>query len=69
MISTALNPLQRVWNSLIALADNQYVFPVAERVEGGVCGPNPTQRQSKADNKWLASTLPAGGSNPVVYLH
>jgi len=26
------------------LADNKYHFPVAERVEGGVRGPNPTQR-------------------------
>jgi hypothetical protein len=25
------------------LADNKYLVPVAERVEGGVCGPNPTQ--------------------------
>ena len=33
------------------LADNEYCFPVAERVEGSVCGPNPTQRESKADNK------------------
>ena len=26
------------------LADNKYLFPVAERVEGGVRYPNPTQR-------------------------
>jgi ferritin-like protein len=26
------------------LADNMYLFPIAERVEGGVRGPNPTQR-------------------------
>jgi hypothetical protein len=51
------------------LADNQYLFPVAERVEGGVCGPNAMQRESKAANKWLASTLLAGGSNPTVYLN
>jgi len=51
------------------LADNKYHFPVAERVEGGVRGPNPTQRQSKAANQWPASTLLAGGSNPRVYLH
>jgi len=51
------------------LADNQYLFPIAERVEGGVCGPNPTQRKSKAANKWLASTLLPGGSNPAVYIH
>jgi hypothetical protein len=24
------------------LADNKYLFPVAERVEGWVCAPNPT---------------------------
>jgi len=51
------------------LADNKYLCPIAERVEGGVRGPNPTQRQSKAANKWLASTLLPGGSNPAVYLH
>jgi len=51
------------------LADNKYLFPIAESVEGGVCGPNPTQRESKADNEWLASTLPPGGSNPAVFLH
>jgi hypothetical protein len=33
------------------LADNKYLFPVAEHVEGGVRGPNPTQRESKAANK------------------
>jgi len=26
------------------LADNKYLFPVAERVEGGVCSSNATQR-------------------------
>jgi hypothetical protein len=51
------------------LADNKYLFPVAERVEGGVRGPNPTQRVSKAANEWPASTLLPGGSNPGVYLH
>jgi len=51
------------------LADNMYLFPVAERVEGGVRGPNPTQRESKADNEWLVSTLLPGGGNPAVYLH
>jgi hypothetical protein len=38
------------------LADNKYLFPVAERVEGGVHGPNPTQRESKAANKCPASS-------------
>jgi hypothetical protein len=39
------------------LAANNYLFPVAGRVEGGVRGPNPTQRESKADNELLACTL------------
>jgi hypothetical protein len=51
------------------LADNKYRFPIAGRVEGGVCGPNPTQIESKAANEWLASTLLPGGWNPAVYLH
>jgi len=51
------------------LADNKYLFPVAERVEDGVRGPNPTQRESKAANKWPASTSLPVGSNPAVYLH
>jgi len=32
------------------LADNKYLFPVAEHVEYGVRGPKPTQRESKAAN-------------------
>jgi len=51
------------------LADNEYLFPVAERVEGGVCGTNPTQRESKTANEWPASTFLPGGSNPAVYRH
>jgi hypothetical protein len=51
------------------LADNMYVFPVAEHVEGGVRGPNPVQRGSKAANIWPASTILLTGSNPTVYLH
>jgi len=50
------------------LADNKYIFPVAESAEGGVRGPNRTHRVSKADNEWLASTLLPGRSNPAVYL-
>jgi len=46
------------------LADNKYLFPVAERVEGGVRSPNPTQRVSKVANELLTSTLLRGGSNP-----
>jgi len=50
------------------LADNKYLFPIAERVEGGVHGPNPTQRKSTATNECLASTLLSRGSNTAVYL-
>jgi len=50
-------------------ADNKYLFPVAERVEDGGRGPNPTQIVSKAANEWPASTLLPGASNPRVYLH
>jgi hypothetical protein len=50
-------------------ADNMYLFPIAERVEGGVQGPNATQRELKAANEGLASTLLPGGSNPAGYLH
>ena len=35
-------------------------------MEGGVHGPNPMQGELKADNKWLASTLYPGRSNPAV---
>jgi hypothetical protein len=42
------------------LPDNKYLFPVAERVKGGVRGPNPTQRESKAAKEWLASTVLPG---------
>jgi len=51
------------------LADNKYHFPVAERVEGGVCGPHPTPRVSKAADASPESTSLPGGCNPVVYLH
>jgi hypothetical protein len=51
------------------LADTKYLFPIAERVEGGVRDTNPTQRESKAANEWLASTLVPGRSNPAVCLH
>jgi hypothetical protein len=50
------------------LADNKYHFPEAERVEGGVRNPNPTRRESKADNEWLASTLLPGRRYPAVDL-
>jgi hypothetical protein len=51
------------------LADNKYLIPVAERVEGDVCGQNPTQRESKAANEWPASTLLSVVSNPAGYLY
>jgi hypothetical protein len=51
------------------LAGNKYLVPIVEGVEGGVPSPNPTQRESKAANKWLASTLLSGGNNPADYLH
>jgi hypothetical protein len=49
-------------------ADNKYVVPVAELGVGGVRGTNPMQRRSQAANKWQASTLLLGRSNPAVYL-
>jgi len=51
------------------LAENTYHFPVAEIVEGDVCDPNPVRRESTAANKWPASTLHPGRSNPRVHLH
>jgi len=51
------------------LADTKYLISVAERVEGGVRGPNPTQRVLKAANEWPASTVLPAGCNPGVYLH
>jgi len=39
------------------LADNKNIFAVAECVEGGLRCPNPTQKLSKAANKWPAFTL------------
>jgi len=50
-------------------ADIKYLFHVAEREEGGVHGPNPMHRASKADNECLASTLLPGRSNPMGHLH
>jgi hypothetical protein len=38
------------------LADNKYLFHIAERVEGGIHSPNQTQRLSNAANEWLAAT-------------
>ena len=38
------------------LADDKYCLPVAERAEGGVHSPDPTQRESKAATEWRQST-------------
>jgi len=51
------------------LADNKYLFPLAEHVEGGVRSPNPTQTVSKAANEWPVSTSLPRRSNPAVYLY
>jgi hypothetical protein len=51
------------------LADNKYLFPLAQGVEDGVRCSNPTQRELKAENEWLVSTSHPGGSNSAVYLH
>jgi len=45
------------------LANKKYLFLVAEHVDGGVCGPNPMPGESKAANKWPASTLLSGRSH------
>jgi len=50
------------------LADIKYLFLIAEPVEAVVRGPNPTLREWKAGNEWLASTSLPGGSNHAVYL-
>jgi hypothetical protein len=50
------------------LADNKYLFSVAERVEGGVHRPTPMQRELKAAFECPASTLHPGGSCPAVCL-
>ena len=51
-----------------SLADHKYLFPVVERVEGGVCGANATQRELKAADESPESTLLTGGTNPGVNL-
>jgi len=50
------------------LPDSEYLYPVAEQVEGGVCSANPIQREFKAANKRPVSTLLPGRSNHGVYL-
>jgi hypothetical protein len=51
------------------LADTKYHFHVGKCKESGVRSPNPMQRESKAYQEWLASTLLHGGSNLMVYKH
>jgi len=51
------------------LADNKYLFLVAEPFGRGVRGPNQMQRESKADNEWLVCTVLPGRRNSAVYLH
>jgi hypothetical protein len=48
------------------MADNKSMFPVEEPVEGGALGPHPTQRESKPDNEWQASSLHLAGGNPMA---
>ena len=51
------------------LAGIKCLFPVAERVEGGLRSSNPTQRESKAATRWPVCTLLPVSHNPVDYLH
>jgi hypothetical protein len=53
----------------LLLNDSKCLFPIAESVEGGVRGSNPTQRHLLAANEWLASTILPGGSNHAVNLY
>jgi hypothetical protein len=50
------------------LADTKYLFPEEETVDGGVRGPSPMLRESKAVNAWPASNTPLGGDIPALYL-
>jgi hypothetical protein len=50
------------------LPHSEFLYPVAEQVEGGVCSPNPIQRQLKAADICPVSTLLPGGSNQGVCL-
>ena len=51
------------------LADNKFLFPIAKHMKGSVHGANSMQRESKAANEWLASTVLPRGSNHADYLH
>jgi hypothetical protein len=55
--------------SATLLADNKYLFRVAEQVKGGERGPNQMQSESISANEWLASTLLAVRGNPAVDRH
>jgi hypothetical protein len=50
------------------LAHYKYLVPVAEHLEGGVRGPNPTQGELEAANEWLGSTFLSSGHNLADYL-
>jgi hypothetical protein len=63
------SPAERLQFIDSLLLDNWYHFHITENVDGGISGPNQTQRESKAANEWLASTLLPGRSNPAFYLH
>jgi hypothetical protein len=47
------------------MVDNKNMFPVEKPVEGGALGPHPTQRESKPDNEWQASSLLLARGNPT----
>jgi len=51
------------------MADNKYIFPVAEHVQGGELGPNPMLNKSKAANELPPSILLTGRIIPGDYLH
>jgi hypothetical protein len=51
------------------LADNMYLFPIAQHMQGGVRGQNPTRSKLKVANNWRSSTVRPGGSNRTVNLH
>jgi hypothetical protein len=49
------------------LAGNKYYFALSEHVEGGVHGPNQTQRESNDAHNWQVSPIPHGGSIPGIF--
>jgi len=60
MISTTLNPPQECFEfSDSRLADNEYLFPLADHVEGDVCGPIERRGSQK---------LITNGKRPLYFL-